>query len=97
VGDEGLLSRADGGVYPASAAPEAPRRASRAALRAYAVFARADLDTVMRMELETDVRREVEALVRAFLRYHVEEAYPDRGQEVIAQIERASPHTPPAS
>ena len=97
VGDEGLLSRADGGVYPASAAPEAPRRASRAALRAYAVFARADLDTVMRMELVTDVRREVEALVRAFLRYHVEEAYPDRGQEVIAQIERAGPHSPPAS
>jgi len=97
VGDEGLLSRADGGVYPSTAAPEAPRRASRAALRAYAVFARATLDTVMRMELEAEVRREVEALVRAFLRYHVEDAYPDRGQEVIAQIERASPQASRAS
>ncbi len=88
VDTEGLLSRANGGVYPADAAPEAPRRASRAALRAYAVFAQADLDTVMRMELVPDVRREVEVLVRDFLRYHVEEAYPDRSQEVIAQLER---------
>jgi len=88
VEEEGLLSRANGGVYPADAAPEAPQRASRAALRAYAVFARADLDTVMRMELTPEVRREVETLVRDFLRYHVEEAYPDRSQEVIAQLER---------
>lgn len=87
VEEEGLLSLANGGVYPSDAAPEAPRQASRAALRAYAVFARADLDTVMRMELSPVVRREVEALVRDFLRYHVEEAYPERGQEVIAQIE----------
>jgi DNA repair protein RecO (recombination protein O) len=94
VEEEGLLSRANGGVYPADAAPEAPRRASRAALRAYAVFARADLDTVMRMELSPRVRREVEALVRDFLRYHVEEAYPERSQEVIAQLER--PPTPDA-
>jgi DNA repair protein RecO (recombination protein O) len=88
VEDEGLLSRANGGVYPADAAPEAPLRASRAALRAYAIFARADLDTVMRMELSTGVRREVEALIRDFLQYHVEEAYPERSQEVIAQLER---------
>jgi len=95
VEEEGLLSRADGGVYPATAAPEAPQRASRAALRAYAVFARADLDTVMRMELTPAVRREVETLVRDFLRYHVEEAYPERSQEVIAQLERSPTQTPP--
>ena len=94
VGEEGLLSRANGGVYPADAAPEAPQRASRAALRAYAIFARADLDTVMRMELEPHVRREVETLVRDFLRYHVEEAYPERSQEVIAQLEESPSQSP---
>jgi DNA repair protein RecO (recombination protein O) len=93
VEGEGLLSRANGGVYPADAAPEAPRRASRAALRAYAIFAKADLDTVMRMELAPAVRREVEELVRDFLRYHVEEAYPERSQQVIAQLDR--PPSPP--
>ena len=94
VEDEGLLSRADGGVYPDHASPEAPLRASRAALRAYAVFARADLDTVMRMELEPNVRREVETLVQDFLRYHVEEAYPDRSREVIAQLEQPASRNP---
>jgi DNA repair protein RecO (recombination protein O) len=43
------------------------------------------------------VRREVEALVRDFLRYHVEEAYPDRSQEVIAQLERGSSQVAPPS
>jgi len=97
VDEEGLLSRGDGGVYPADATPEAPLRASRAALRAYAVFARADLDTVMRMELEPAVRREVETLVRDFLRYHVEDAYPDRGQAVIAQLDRLPAAARPSS
>ena len=34
TGDEGLLSLADGGVYPADGTPDQPKRASRAALRA---------------------------------------------------------------
>lgn len=93
TGEEGLFSRANGGVYPDDAAPEAPRRASRAALRAYAICARADLDTVMRLEMDPAVRREVESLVRDFLRYHFEEAYPDRSQSVIAQIEEQRSRT----
>lgn len=88
--DEGVLSLVDGGVYPAGEAPEEPRRASRAALRAYAVCARADLDTVMRLEMSPAVRQEVEGLVRDFLRYQFDDAYPDRSRSVIAQIERAS-------
>lgn len=87
TGPEGLFSLADGGVYPIDATPEAPQQASRAALRAYAICARADLDTVMRLEMTPEVRREVKALVRDFLRYHFEETYPDRSQSVIAQIE----------
>ena len=96
TGDEGLLSLADGGVYPdgtRDAAPAEPRRASRAALRAYAVCARADLDTVMRLEMTPAVRREVEALVRDFLRYQFDDAYPDRSRSVIAQIEQAGDAT----
>ncbi|PSQ80009.1 MAG: DNA repair protein RecO [Bacteroidetes bacterium QS_1_63_11] len=89
--EEGLLSLVDGGVYPDSgrdAVPDESRRASRAALRAYAVCARADLDTVMRLEMSPSVRREVEELVRDFLRYQFDDAYPDRSRSVIAQIER---------
>lgn len=101
TGEEGLLSLVDGGVYPDSGrdrapdrdratVPEESRRASRAALRAYAVCARADLDTVMRLEMTPSVRREVEALVRDFLRYQFDDAYPDRSRSVITQIERGS-------
>ena len=86
VGSEGLLSLADGGVYPADATPESARTASRAALRAYAVFVRADLSTALRMRLSDDVRAEVEDLVEAFMRYHFEDAYPDRTRQVAAQL-----------
>lgn len=91
--EEGLFSRANGGVYPVGAAPEAPRRASRAALRAYAICAKAELDTVMRLEMTPTVRREVEGLVREFLQYHFEESYPGRSQSVISQIEGHPPST----
>ena len=88
VGSEGLLSLANGGVYPTDATPEAAQRASRAALRAYAVFVRADLDAVLRMRLSDAVRSEVEGLVEDFMRYHFEDAYPDRTREVTAQLAR---------
>lgn len=85
--DGGRDQALDGGR---DATPEEPRRASRAALRAYAVCARADLDTVMRLEMSPSVRREVEELVRDFLRYQFDNAYPDRSRSVIAQIERGA-------
>lgn len=91
VGEEGILSLADGGVYPADATPEKPRRASRRALRAYAVCARADIDTVMRMKMTPSIRREVSTLVRDFLRYQFGDAYPDRSRSVISQIEETGP------
>ena len=40
----------------------------------------------MRMRLEPAVRREVERLIEAYLRYHVEEAYPNRSGKVIGQL-----------
>jgi DNA repair protein RecO (recombination protein O) len=82
----GWLSLENGGVFPLDAEPREARKASRAALRAYAVFARASLDAVMRMELTPAVRREAESLIEDYLRYHFEESYPDRSREVVAQL-----------
>ncbi len=73
----------------------AERRASRAALRAWAVFVRAALDDVMRMRLTPALRREVQALTDGYLRHHVQEAYPLRSSEVIARLFDAS-SAPPA-
>lgn len=70
----------------AAAAPDAERRASRAALRAYAIFARAALDDVMRMELTPALRSEVQGLIDAYLRYHIQEAYPSKSSRVIAEL-----------
>lgn len=83
----GLLALSSGAVHPVlREAEDTHRRASRSALRAYAVLARADLDTVMRMRMTPGVRRETHALVEDFLRYHVQDAYPSRSRDVISQL-----------
>jgi DNA repair protein RecO (recombination protein O) len=86
--DGGLLALDQGTVLPPGTRPEHVLRASRAALRAYAICARADLETVMRMRLTAPVRRELERLVEAYLRFHVEDAYPTRSEKVIEQMSR---------
>lgn len=82
----GVLALDTGAILLPEAAPPAARRASRTALRAFAIFARADLDTVMRMRLDANTRRTVNTLVEDFLRYHVEDAYPSRSDKIIGQL-----------
>ncbi|MEM1042246.1 MAG: DNA repair protein RecO [Bacteroidota bacterium] len=91
----GVLALDTGAVLPLAAAPKAGARVGRQALRAFAVFARADLATAMRMALSADLRDEVQRLVDAYLRYHVEEAYPDRVRKVAGQL-TPPPSAPPA-
>ena len=82
----GVLALDTGAILLPDATPRAARRAARTALRAFAILARADLDTVMRMRLDADTRREVNALIEDFLRYHVEDAYPSRSDKIIGQL-----------
>lgn len=91
--DGGLLALESGAVLtsPRDTAQAALRRASRAALRAYAIFARADLDTIMRMRLTPPVRREAEQLVDEYMRYQFDSAYPSKCSEVISQLMDAPP------
>jgi DNA repair protein RecO (recombination protein O) len=86
--DGGLLALETGTVLPTltNASQGAVRRASRSALRAYAVFARADLGSIMRMRLTPSVRREAEQLIDAYMRYQFESAYPSKCSEVISQL-----------
>lgn len=92
--DEGGLLALDTGTIRPLHAGGAGLRASRAALRAFAVFARADVDVVLRMRLDPTRRRAVEGLVEAFMRYHVEEAYPTRSESVLSrmQVPPMGPH-----
>ncbi len=82
----GVLLLDSGQVAPGQAPTGSARAGSRAALRAFAICARADLDTVLRMRLEADVYRELEALVEDYLRFHVGDSYPSRTSKVIHQI-----------
>jgi DNA repair protein RecO (recombination protein O) len=89
----GVLQLDSGVVVPHDTPTASGRPSSRAALRAFAVFARADLDAVMRMRLTPPLSREVAHLVEDYLRYHVEDAYPSRSLPVLEQL-FPSPHTP---
>lgn len=91
----GVLTLGSGDLYPAGEAPAAGRQASRAALRAFAVFARADLADVMRMRVSPAHRREVQALTDDYLRYHVQDAFPDRSAKVTAHLVGSGPVEPP--
>ena len=82
----GFLTLDAGAILPFQAMAEAARRASRTALRAFSIFARADLDTVMRMRLSREARRETTILIEDYLRYHVEDAYPSRSDKIISQL-----------
>lgn len=62
-------------------------KASRAALRAFAVLARTDLPTASRMRLSPEVRAEVGGLVDAYLRVHTESTLPERVRRVADQLE----------
>ena len=62
------------------------RFASRSALRAFAILVHAPLDAVLRMALADRLRHEVAALVDAYLQFHVEEAYPTRGEKIMGTL-----------
>jgi DNA repair protein RecO (recombination protein O) len=82
----GWLSLNNGSVHPLDAEPRNALRASRSALRAYAICARAPLPTVGRMRMHLPVQREMEQMVEAYMQHHFEEAYPTRGRDVLAQL-----------
>lgn len=86
VPEGGLLALESGAIHALDDRPQSGRRASRPALRAYAIFARADLDDVMRMHLPPELRREVEGLITDYMRYQFEEAYPSTSSKVIGQL-----------
>jgi len=61
-------------------------RGSRAALRAFGVSARADLDAAMRMRMDPPVQYELDHLVDAYMRFQVEDAWPQRAARVFGRL-----------
>jgi len=86
VPESGGLFNLDRGTISATASSETSRRASRTALRAVAVFARADLETALRMRLTEREYDETMSLVDAYLRHHVASYYPERTTHVAREL-----------
>lgn len=87
LADAGVLSLESGTILPQRRAGDRSiRPASRQALRAFAVCARADLETVMRMRLDSTTTRELSRLIDDYLRYHVEDSFPTRTAKIVSQM-----------
>ncbi|CAN5560188.1 DNA repair protein RecO [soil metagenome] len=84
-GEGGQLSLENGRVLPIGTGAAGPR-AGRGALRAFAILARTDLATALRLRLTPAERNETQTLADAYMRHHVEEAYPDRVRRVTDQL-----------
>ena len=86
TGEYGYLALETGAVHPQVIAGVQARKASRSALRAFSVLAKANMDIAMRMHMSEQVCHEVAVLIDNYLRYHLEESLPSRSDNVIAQL-----------
>lgn len=88
IGDAGGVLRLESGSVHLPGDDDASgRTASRAALRALAVLARAGLADAGRMRLDAPTRTEVRDLVDDFVQYHAGHALPTRVRRVAGQID----------
>jgi len=84
----GALSFDTGYIGLSDMASSCKRVASRDALYAFAVFARAEPSAVMQWEIVPAVMQEVSDLIEDYMRYHVEGAYPMRSEKIFRQLQR---------
>ena len=77
----GISSSGGAGQGPTSTAA-----ASRSALRAFAITARAPLATVLRMSVRPETARELDDLISSYVRFHFAESYPTRASSVFATM-----------
>ena len=82
----GMLQLDAGAVLPPSSANAGAQRGSRAALRAFAIYSRADFRDIQRMDLAEEIQTEVSTLIEAYFRYHTEGNYPSRTSGVLDQL-----------
>ncbi len=82
----GVLSLEDGAAGPPDEVSGRAVSASRTALRAFAIYARADLDTIMRMEVGPETHREIDELIQKFLGHHIEHLRPSKSDRVFDQM-----------
>ncbi len=83
----GILVLDNGAILPPEASSARMRLSSRAALRSFAILARSDLETNLRMNLSDEVFFEVSSLVEDYLQTHLQESFPHRTERVFSQFD----------
>jgi DNA repair protein RecO (recombination protein O) len=87
--NEETQARHPSGISSAGAAvhdPASTVAASRSALRAFAITARAPLSTVLCMNLRPETARELDDLISSYVRFHFAESYPTRASSIFAKM-----------
>lgn len=84
--DGGFLLLNSGAILPLGELVPHARKASRTALRAFAIFCRASVDDILRMSMKTRTGHEVATLIDNYMRFHLEDALPTRSHKVIGQL-----------
>lgn len=87
----GVLSLESGEVFPAGTMVPYGHRASRSALRAFAICTRADIGPALDLQLDDEVSFELETLIDAYFRYHIGHAFAARSSRVFNQLMKPSP------
>ena len=82
----GYLFLDTGAIMAQGVAGPAVRQASRGTLRAFAILTRAKLEVITQMHLSPEHLSETRQLVDEYLRYHVAEAYPTRGEAIYRTL-----------
>jgi len=82
----GYLQHDDGAVTTDRPAAGSSAWASRSVLRAFAVFARADIDTALNWPITPLELRELRRLIEDFLKFHVADAYPVKGGRILQTL-----------
>ncbi len=90
----GYLMLVDGSIAKNAEGKTLAVHASRSVLRAFATLHRADLSVILRLQLTRKQCDELHQLITRFMRYHMEDSYPDRGERVFDQLLRPSENKP---
>ena len=83
----GTLQLETGAVNTPSRLAESLRHGSRAALRAFAIYSRANFRGIQSMHLSEAEQTEVNSLIKDYFRFHTERNYPARSTRVLDQLQ----------
>ncbi len=86
--DAGGIFRFEGGTIEPVEGGATGRRLSRTVLRAFAIVARAEMKTVLRMQVDDADAETLGRLIEDYLQFHTEDAYPTRARQVRARLLR---------